>query len=200
MIEKKRKRFFWLLAFLIIGGGIYTLLNGRAGFVGAYNIQLDFEKYIPFMPWTIFIYYLIAPYFVSIFFIEKHKDFLKVILGLWIIVVVSIFIFYIFPTTMPRPKITEKGIIWTLFNALHYADGPNNLFPSGHVSLTSYIAYVIWHLRSRFIGVLSGITAIAICLSTLTVKQHAVLDVLGGAVVGFIAFLIVFKVIFYKRA
>lgn len=198
MIERKRKRILWFIVFFVIGGVIYMFLNGRAGLVGAHNIQFDFEKHIPFMPWTIFVYYLIAPYIAAAVLIEKYKEFLKIILGFWIIVFISASVFYFFPTTMPRPEITEKGIMWTLFKALHYVDGPNNLFPSGHVSLTCYIAFVIWHLRSRFIGILSAIVAAAICLSTLTVKQHTVLCVAGGFIVGLIAFLIVFKALFRR--
>ena len=92
---------------------------------------------------------------------------------------------------MPRPDIAVDGWPRYFFEAIYRVDGPHNLFPSLHVSSVSYIGFVNWRFCKKF-RVLSVIFAVLICLSTLTVKQHAVLDVLGGLSLGWSAFYVFF--------
>ncbi|MBU4421675.1 phosphatase PAP2 family protein [Patescibacteria group bacterium] len=191
------KRIFWCIVFAVIGGGLYLLANSWGRIIGAFDIQFKFEKNIPFIPWTILVYYLVFPYLASVILtVSRYEDFLKVVSGYWLIILVSVAIFFMFPTTMPRPDeaTPQIGLLGVLFRAIYLIDGPNNLFPSLHVSSVSYIGLVNWRFSPRF-RILGIIIAVLISVSTLTVKQHAIVDIFGGLVLGLTIFLVIFKLI-----
>ena len=195
--EEFYKRVYWCSVLMVIGGGLYLLANSWGRVMGSYNIQFNFEKKIPFIPWTIFIYYLIFPYLATaIFTVPKYRDFFRVVGGYWLITFVSSAIFFMLPTTMPRPDeiVPQSGLMGLLFRAIYFVDGPHNLFPSLHVSSVSYIGFVNWRFSLRF-RILSTVAAILISVSTLTVKQHAVVDMLGGFIVGLVTFLVMFRLL-----
>lgn len=93
------------------------------------------------------------------------------------------FIIYIaFPTTNIRPDIITSGIFVDMLKFLYSIDAANNLFPSIHclvswycfVGLRNCKAIPVWY------RVFSLFMAMLICISTLTTKQHVIIDVLGG--------------------
>lgn len=193
LIEHFWKRLFWCGILLVAGGGLYLANNYLGSIIGGWKIQFGFEKHLPLVAWTIAIYFLIFPYLATpIFTVTKYADYLKVIHGYFFITIVSAIIFLVVPTTMPRPEISPSGWPRYFFDAIYYVDGPHNLFPSLHVSSVSFIGFVNWRFGGRF-RVLSTILAVLISLSTLTTKQHAVADVLGGLLLGWLAFRIFFK-------
>ena len=89
MPEKFWMRLFWCLILIIAGGGLYLLNNRWGSLAGGWNVQFDFEKHIPFIPWTILIYFLIFPYLaMPIFIVSKYSDYFKVIGGYFLITLV----------------------------------------------------------------------------------------------------------------
>ena len=66
-------------------------------------------------------------------------------------------------------------------SVLYSLDPPYNLFPSLHLSLALLAAFSAWKAKRLYgvgVGVGVGLVAVAVC----TVKQHVLVDVLGGAV------------------
>ena len=80
------------------------------------------------------------------------------------------------PTLFPR-----KNLLTELVGALYRADTPTNVFPSMHVlgSVAAAGAAMISPAmgRLRFLWL---VLALAVCLSTMFIKQHSALDVLGA--------------------
>ncbi len=81
-----------------------------------------------------------------------------------------------------RPAIfPRKNLLTALVGALYRADTPTNVFPSMHVlgSIAAAGAALISPsmVRLRYIWIS---LAIAVCLSTMFIKQHSALDVLGA--------------------
>ena len=96
------------------------------------------------------------------------------------------------PIVMPRDNLFTRWI-----SVLYAIDTNTNVFPSGHVVGSVGAALAVWDsaaLRNRK-AVRWGVTILAalICLSTLLVKQHTVLDVLGGLVLSLIAGIFVYR-------
>ena len=97
-----------------------------------------------------------------------------------------------------RPIIMPRDNLFTRWISVLYAIDTNaNVFPSGHVVGSVGVALAVWDsaaLRNRK-AVRWGVTILAalICLSTLLVKQHTVLDVLGGLVLSLIAGIFVYR-------
>ena len=93
------------------------------------------------------------------------------------------FITYIsFPTTNIRPEITSTGVFWDMLQFLYNVDPANNLFPSIHCLVSWYCfaglrkckTIPLWY---RYVSLL---IALMICISTLTTRQHVLVDVFGG--------------------
>jgi membrane-associated phospholipid phosphatase len=64
---------------------------------------------------------------------------------------------------------------------------PNNTFPSLHVALTSSITAFVYEKDTKIGMVLIPLTFLII-LSTIFIKQHVVLDIIGGLMLAFFIF------------
>ena len=87
------------------------------------------------------------------------------------------------PVSMDRPRLDGGGgpsIV--ALRAVYAIDPPSGLFPSFHAALAAIIVRVPW--RSRLARAAQAAWMCAICVSCLLTKQHYVLDVLSGVVVG----------------
>ena len=134
---------------------------------------------IPYVFW----YFLIA--FSLVYFLLYHvESFKKLQTYIIITQVVAMVIYIIFPTrqdlrpdVFPRDNFLTQGVAF-----LYSVDTNTGVCPSLHVALALGIASV-WlkekeaHLLWKVFVVLS---AILICLSTVFIKQHSVLDALAG--------------------
>lgn len=91
--------------------------------------------------------------------------------------------FYIFlPTTMERPEIVGNDIFDLLMRFLYTIDTPDNLFPSIHC-FCSWMCYIGMRGDQRYrrkYRVFSLFFAVAVCISTVTTKQHVIIDIPAG--------------------
>ncbi len=189
-MEKIKQRFFWLAVLVGASGIGYLLANNWGKIYGAINVRFSFEERIPFVPNAIFVYLLVFTFLLMpVFIVRKYADFIEVLAIYALLVAVSLATFFAFPTTMERPHAPDFGFVGWLFGAVRAIDGPNNLFPSLHVSSVVYVAFVNGYFcpKAKWI---SWICAILVSVSTLLVKQHALVDVFGGAVLGATAFVL----------
>ena len=97
----------------------------------------------------------------------------------------SVLIFMAFPTRIDRPG-DFSTFAGTLVEAIRRVDSDGNAFPSFHVSLTLFGTWIaIRHgWMSRWTG--AGI-AFGIVFSAISIKQHYVIDALGGALLAWFA-------------
>ncbi len=92
---------------------------------------------------------------------------------------------------MARPKVSDTGIFNYLIRFLYSVDIPDNLFPSIHcVVCTLFMIAVMGEKRiPRWYKVCSYIMGVLIMLSTLTTKQHAVVDLVFGIALAIITYI-----------
>ncbi|MFZ3130625.1 MAG: phosphatase PAP2 family protein [Desulfosporosinus sp.] len=166
---------------------IYLLLNHSNEHV--YMLVTVFDKSIPFKP--LFIVPYIAWFgliFVALilFMSQDFKLYIFSIISIILGLLISFIIFSLFQTTVPRPEILGNNISSQLTRFIYTVDNPFNAFPSIHV-LTSCIIFLgCQHTKGHFPKislVLQGETILVI-LATLFLKQHTLLDVLGGLLLG----------------
>lgn len=145
------------------------------------SLAISLDEQIPFLPWTIAIYdwiYIII--FLPLFTVRDVKLFLAISKGFAFIIFISLTFFLFFPVKIERPEILAPKDFFEWWVYLNYKiDKPTALFPSMHVSnaIFSGLAVLYW---SKKIGVPAFILSILISISTLTVKQHFIADVLAG--------------------
>lgn len=176
----------WLLLIPLIDS-IYLLLNHghdqMVTLVTIFDQRLPFIQYfvIPYVAWYALIFVAL------IWFMYRDSQLYmfslaSIILGL----LLSFIIFSIFQTTVPRPEHLGEDVFSQLTQFVYTIDNPYNAFPSIHV-LTSYIVFLgclqTKDQAPKISYILQG-TAILVILSTLFLKQHTLLDVLGGMILG----------------
>jgi membrane-associated phospholipid phosphatase len=155
-----------------------------------YSSKSGIDDFIPFwpvfvIPYILYIPYLIFTVFIFPFVSQNFKRFTRVLVGIELF---SGLIYYFFQTFMQRPDLTSGDIFTTLVSLIYNIDQPYNCFPSTHVSLTIFCTY-FWlkedWFRLQFRKMALIIFASLIIVSTVFVKQHYILDVLGGATLAF---------------
>lgn len=143
---------------------------------------------IPFVPFF-FLFYFIAYIQWVIGFIliarENRQICYRYMSGELIAKIITFVIFLIIPTTMIRPEIIGNGFFDKLVEFLYRIDTPRNLFPSMHC-LESWLCFRgALKLKSirKWYAPLSLIITLLVFASTILIKQHVPLDIIGGILV-----------------
>ncbi len=178
---KKTTQSNWVvLATLFIFYGLYLVVNQWP--LERYKIFfMPCEEKIPFLPWTIFIY--LSLFFQAVIFLKylPEKLFWKTMVLGFVILAVHLAFFILIPARYPRESYPSDNIVLKLFRII---DTSGNCLPSLHVSCAILFAncYCLWK-ESKFKKVIACIWSVLIILSTLTTKQHYILDILAGIIV-----------------
>ncbi|HLB59223.1 MAG TPA: phosphatase PAP2 family protein [Bdellovibrionota bacterium] len=158
----------------------YILPNKIQFFKTTFLPLFSIDHAMPFLPWTIYIYlseYFI--YFVVLYFVLDVSTFRRMVMALVITMGISGLIFVFWPTEILRPIITGEGVTYGLFSLLHLVDSTVNCFPSQHVALVSIPPLIFWRTNKK-VAIFFSLWAILVSLSTLTTKQHYLVDIFGG--------------------
>ena len=183
-----KRRFVWLvilLAFLML----YFLINRLV--VGGWALSLSIDKYIPLYPPALVFYLLGSLLFIGFpiwaALYSKEGEFEAYIISVFAATLVSYVIYIALPTYVIRPNITSQDYLSKAIVFLYKNDFPHNAAPSGHTFYTLISFLYIKHWRPRLLTI-SLIIAVLIIASTMLTKQHYVMDVLSGLMLGFTAY------------
>jgi membrane-associated phospholipid phosphatase len=160
----------------------YWWLN--AHLAPGFDLALPLDAAIPFLPWT---YVLYASFFVFPLvaaWVMDADEYLRMLAAVLAANALCYLGFFFVPAHYPRPPLEAiASPYWhEQFRTMWSQDLPGNTFPSIHVAITVLGALRLRHRRG---GLLWPVWAVLISLSTLTVKQHFIVDVVGGIIVGF---------------
>lgn len=162
------------------------------------------DRAVPFIPETVWIYTSEYIFFVVVYLTCKDMVNLnKYFYSFLVLQISSVIIFWLWPTTYPRElfPLTSDLDPWThsLFTALRATDTPANCCPSLHVSSVYLSSFIFLDdQKKKFPFFFLWGTAIA--LTTLTTKQHYLVDVIAGLIMAFIAYWVFHKYIPYRGA
>lgn len=143
----------------------------------------DFEMNIPFLIDSIWIYILMYPFLTwSIFSYQNEENFNHLLYSFIFVASITIVIFQLFPVGYPRefyplPHANTPSV--NLFYKVRWIDSPMNCFPSLHVSICYLFTFAHWNESKKAFWGSFAITTL-ISISTLTTKQHYIVDVIGG--------------------
>ena len=162
--------------------------------VPTYMIHAALDDKIPFCEWFIFPYFAWFPLIAcSLIYFLRHskKDYLRLCFLMYTGMTICLLIYLCFPNGLDlRVELTRDNWPSKLVGALQAMDTPTNVCPSIHVLVTVVIDMVVLHSKelSGKTGVKAGVTVLAvlICLSTVFLKQHSVIDVFWGLVLAFV--------------
>ena len=162
------------------------------------------EEGIPFLPWTILIYWGCYLYWGANYVLgglQAEEEMLRFFSADFLAKCACLVLFMALPTTNIRPIVEGDGIFEVLMQRLYQIDAADNLFPSIHC-LTSWFCFIAVRRQERIpkgYKAFSLVCTVAICLSTLTTKQHVIWDVVGGIGLAEGSYALVRKTGFEKR-
>lgn len=153
-----------------------------------YNFSIFIDEKIPFVSPMILIYVLAYVSWAIGFIVigrENREVCYEVMSAEQIAKLMCLICFFAIPSTIVRPEITGVGFCNWLTEVIYMADNPDNLFPSIHC-LESWICFR-GAMRCKRTGytykLVMFISAILVFASTVMVKQHVFIDIIGGIVV-----------------
>lgn len=160
-------------------------------------IETPLDRMIPTVPFFFIPYgfwWVLFPGALLFFlFFGTKRDFLKLCFILFGGYTICMVVYTVWPNGLNLREelegsgIFEKAVLW-----LRSIDPPRNVCPSMHVSSTVAIDIVVRqcdYIETRFKN-LETLTAVLICLATLFIKQHSIIDVLLGILMSVLLWLI----------
>ncbi len=153
-----------------------------------HEISMGWERFIPFLPWTILLYMSIYLLYIALPFLCRTRREVRAQVGRFAMATaISVMCFVLSPLRFgpTRPKV--EGIPGLLFDLLGLVDNQYNQAPSLHISLL----VILWscyrrHCPSRWTWLLN-VGFVWIATSVLTTWQHHFFDIPTGVAVGVLA-------------
>lgn len=197
----ERYKHAWILSYGIIYLVWFFYLEHNITKYTKYHImhtalddKIPFCEYfiVPYLLW--FVYVTAA---VAFFFLKNRDDYYRLCAFLFTGMTVSLIICSFYPNgTNFRPLINpDKNVFSRVVAALYQVDTCTNVFPSIHAynAIGTHIAIMrSGEIRQMRHGAVlrngSFVLMLSICLATVFLKQHSVLDVAGAIVMAFIVY------------
>ncbi|MDR9857250.1 phosphatase PAP2 family protein [Paenibacillus sp. VCA1] len=184
-IPKQLLRWAPLLLMLVfpVLGSLYQLVNQPTDNVYSLVTPLDratpFIKYfaVPYGVWIFYIYVCIV-----YFFFRDRPSFYRSIFLYTVCALTCYVIYMVFQTTVPRPVVTGNDPFAMLSRFIYNRDEPFNCFPSIHCFSSYMVMRMIWKSPARNgknVTLITGMSLLII-VSTLFMKQHVIMDVIGA--------------------
>ncbi len=161
-----------------------------------WNTEMPIDRAIPFCEWFVipygfwFLFQILAGICT---FRRDGAAFRRYMCFMAITFFSSVLIWVLVPNAQNlRPHVFPRDNLLTDIVAMVYrVDTNTNVFPSVHVVGSIGAALALMDCRNlrhpRAVRFLSVVTAVAICLSTVLIKQHSLLDMLGGLALSAVA-------------
>ena len=197
-LSVKLQRRYFALAFAVMAS-TNRLIFIIARFINInmyhYDLKLPWDDLVPFLPWTFIIYWYSSAWRVLIYWrmsLRSRKEADRFFTAMLLAHAMAMIIFIIMPTSLVRPEVTGNTLWDDSIRWLYDTDPPENIFPSVHCLL----AAMTWiGLRGKkdvnlVFRTVNFLMVAGVYISVLTVRQHVMVDILGGIVVAEVAYLI----------
>lgn len=183
-LRAKNKRLILLGALLVVIS-LYFPINRIA--TGGIVLETGLDPLIPLAPIWIIPYLGGLGLFILVLLWAYQKmpsdTFAAFAASNFIAAGVAYTIYLVYPTYMLRPTITGTDVFSLGVKWLYASDRAYNACPSGHTFYTVIAWLYLWHWQPRARTVTTVMAALVI-LSTLFTKQHNVLDLIAGLILG----------------
>ena len=162
------------------------------------------DRATPFLPWTVSVYFLCFLFWSVTYIIcarQEKSNAYRFFRADFLAKAVCLICFIFLPTTNIRPPVTGDSLWDGAMRFLYRIDAPVNLFPSIHC----LVSWLCWAgVRSRkdlphWYRCFSFWMAAAVCVSTLTTKQHVLWDVAGGIALAEFSYWVAGRISFLQR-
>jgi membrane-associated phospholipid phosphatase len=196
----KKYGHIWVLGYALIYLPWFHYLEVNVK--GDYAIMhVTLDDLIPFneyfvVPYVLWFVYMFAAFWY--FFFTSKQEFYRMCTFLIAGMTISLLICTFFPNgTDLRVEVDpKKNIFCWLVNFIHRADTATNVFPSIHAYNSIGVHSAVINSQSlkkkKIVRRTSFLLMITICLSTVFLKQHSVVDVLGATILSLFMYSLVY--------
>lgn len=182
---KEHEYCFALLYFVFYLGAFYLLERFSAP---KYTIHCFLDDKIPFCEFFIvpyFSWFIVLAGALGYYMFKSKEDFQNLCFLMFVGMTFCITVYVILPNGLNlRAPIPRDNFFCKWVELLYRIDTPTNVCPSIHVSSTVAIYEVTKHSklfkRKKRVVIVMAMIAWLICLSTVFLKQHSVVDVILG--------------------
>ncbi len=180
---KKYSPLLLMLMFPVLGW-MYALTNNIEN-QEVYSLAMAVDEAIPFVKWfalpySVWIFYIYVC--LVYFFMKDINVYYRNLMTYAICALLCYLIYSVFQTTVARPPVIGDDPFSWLMRYIYNRDQPYNCFPSIHCFSSYMVMRAIWtsSFRNKWnMTLITGMSSLII-MSTLFVKQHVVMDVLGA--------------------
>lgn len=178
-----------LSGILIVGIYQFYFFTQRNAIRKARTFNSPIDEKIPFWPiWSWVYSFLYYPAILYInWIVEDHRHFIIIVFSYTVLLVMQMTFFMLFPVSTPphwRTMNTGKNLSERFLLYVQKFDDSSNCFPSMHVSVATLTAL----LALSTLGPWVFMFPLLIALSCMFTKQHYLIDLPAGAVLGWVAF------------
>src|SRR5438552_10083117 len=182
--------------FLIVGVYQFYFWCQRNPLNKPRELRLPIDDAIPYRPRWVWIYsFLYYPVIVAVnWSVSSPREYLYVALSYLLLLLFQMAFFTVVPVATPlewRTCNLRRGRSERFLAFVQTFDAPTNSFPSMHTSVATLTAF---HLSATF-GPAVFVFPLLIAVSCLYTKQHYVIDLPAGALLGWLVF-VIFKMIY----
>jgi membrane-associated phospholipid phosphatase len=153
--------------------------------------ELPLDHWVPFQPaWALVYQSIFIVHTLALWLPREAEAVQRYARNLAAVFACGAVVFWLYPTLSPRPVQSESLLHAWLISAV---DGPRNAFPSLHAAMGLLTVVAVGnHFRachvSRWWRVALAFWWIAMLYSTLATRQHRLLDLLAGILLGLLSF------------
>lgn len=173
---------------LVLNGLVYWGSKVITSDMYHYDFSISIDRLLPFVDWMMIIYVLAYVAWITGFIVigrESREVCYEVMTAEQIAKLLCLACFIVIPCTIVRPEITGTGFCSWLSRFIYAMDSPENLFPSIHC-LENWICFR-GAMKCKKVGkgykATMFVAAILVFASTVLVKQHVFVDIIGGVAV-----------------
>jgi membrane-associated phospholipid phosphatase len=179
----------WGLAMAVLQSTVYFAIGHLDLHRSTEILRTRWDDAIPFWPWTAWCY---LPFYAGVFILaiagfRRKALFNRALQAVAVVMVIGalchVFIGAEYPRPILRPPYPDVSAAFMAW--VQHIDRPGNVFPSLHVAHTTLLASLLIKDRPR-LGAVALVMATLLAASTLTTKQHFIVDVLSGYLLAFI--------------
>lgn len=173
---------------------LYLFIPALIGDRTLHAPELALDRAIPLRPvWSLiygalYLFLIVLP----IFAVRQQEQIRRTVWAYLMVWITAYVCFVLYPTVAPRPAgdvVVGEGFGEWGLRFLYDADPPYNCFPSLHVA-HSFVSALTCYRLHRGVGIGAIVAAALVGISTVYTKQHYILDVLAGALLAYVAYVI----------
>ena len=188
----------WVVAFglaLLVLLGYEVLANWNLARFGSglapMMLWTALDRRLPTIPWFVWpysLYYVLV--MLPVFLARRPWQLAEMVAAYVLVSAVAWVVYVLFPVKMDYPLLACGGISCRVLEGLYRVDGGVTVMPSLHAAHSVLAAAIFFTYRSRLAWPIA-LAAVAVCVAAVLTRQHYLLDVPPGILLGVAGWIVV---------